>query len=85
MYCVSSDTVLGKLSARVPGNPSALLKYEATSDQTLMVIENGTVLLNRPLDREVCSKFEGFFYDVQKKFTIKSENKFFTEINEGKI
>lgn len=48
-------TVLGNLKAHVPGNPSALLKYEATSDQTLKVIENGTVLLNRPLDREAAS------------------------------
>lgn len=77
-------TVLGNLKAHVPGNPNALLKYEATSDQTLMVIENGTVLLNRPLDREVCSKSEGFFYDIQKRID-RNEDNFFTEINEGKI
>lgn len=48
-------TVLGNLKATVPGIPSAVIKYEATSDQTLKVTESGQVLLNRLLDREAAS------------------------------
>lgn len=48
-----SGTILGTLQARVPGNPNVVITYGATSGQTLRVLSNGTVLLDRPLDREV--------------------------------
>jgi hypothetical protein len=50
---LSSGTTLGTLSARVPGNPGVSITYSATSDQTLKVLPDGQVLLNRQLDREV--------------------------------
>nr|XP_022319465.1 cadherin-23-like isoform X3 [Crassostrea virginica] len=68
-------TILGTLQARVPGNPNVVITYGATSGQTLRVLSNGTVLLDRPLDREAASStgnnlkvtFEAYYFSNQAK------------------
>ncbi|XP_061175504.1 cadherin-23-like isoform X2 [Saccostrea echinata] len=52
---VAIGTELGKLKAHVPQNPNAVVLYEALSQQTLDVKQDGSVLLARPLDREAAS------------------------------